>query len=115
MILRGNIYFYIISLWRCIVGVDTSSAAFCSFVLIMLNRPDIQTRIQQEIDDTIGPDRFPTFDDRLSMPYTDATILELLRYISHLPISIPHKAIKDSDINGHHIPAETIVTICFVM
>ena len=79
----------------------------------MLNRPDIQTNIQQEIDDVLGPDRFPTFDDRLSMPYTDATILELLRYISHIPLGVPHKAIKDSKINGHPIPADTIVTICF--
>ena len=78
----------------------------------MLNRPDIQTHLQQEIDDAIGPDRLPTSDDRLSMPYTDATILELLRYISHVPFSAPHKAMKDSKINGHHIPAETIVTMC---
>ena len=79
----------------------------------MLNRPDIQTSIQQEIDDVIGPDRFPTFDDRPNMPYTDATILELLRYISHLPLSVPHKTIEDSRINGHQIPAEAIVSICF--
>ena len=95
------------------VGTDTSSAALCSFILIMLSRPDIQTSIQHEIDDVLGPDRFPTFDDRLSMPYTDATILELLRYISHLPLGAPHKTIKDSKINGHPIPAEVIVTISF--
>ena len=80
----------------------------------MLNRPDIQTNIQQEIDDVLSPDRFPTFDDRLSMPYTDATILEVLRYIYHLPIGLPHKEIKDSMINGHPIPAEAIVTKCFL-
>ena len=78
----------------------------------MLNRPDIQTNIQQELDDVLGPDRFPTFDDRLSMSYTYATILELLRYISHIPLGVPHKATKDSMINGHQIPTEAIVIIC---
>lgn len=46
----------------------------------MLLYPDVQRKIQEEIDRVVGQDRLPEFSDESSMPYVSATVLEVLRY-----------------------------------
>ena len=42
--------------------------------------PEVQLKAQQEIDRVIGRDRLPTFEDRSSLPYINAIVLEVLRW-----------------------------------
>ena len=42
---------------------------------------DIQARIHSEIDDVVGKERLPSLDDKNEMHYTQAFLLESLRYV----------------------------------
>ncbi|KAK6180736.1 hypothetical protein SNE40_008733 [Patella caerulea] len=88
-------------------GYLTTKGALSGFFLLMLYYPEIQRRIQEEIDDNIGGDREPSLDDRGVMHYTNAAILECLRFISHVPIGIPHVAREEIEVEGMRIPANT--------
>ncbi|XP_058832816.1 cytochrome P450 307a1 [Topomyia yanbarensis] len=72
--------------------------------------PEIGTKIQQEIDHvTEKGQRNVTLYDTESMPFTVATIFEVLRYSSS-PI-VPHVATEDTCIAGYGVTKNTIVFI----
>ena len=50
------------------------------FTLAMVLYPDVQKRAQAEIDSVVGKYRLPTFEDRDSLPYVNATMREVLRW-----------------------------------
>ena len=78
---------------------------------MLLYRPEIQTRLHIEIDHVIGLSREPSLSDRPSMPYMEACLLETLRYISHVPLAVPHATTCDTTVGGKHIPKNTTVRI----
>lgn len=82
-----------------------------SFFRITLDHPEVAQKIQREIDDVIGNHRYPSIKDRSRMPYTDAAIWELLRYISHAPLAVPHSTLTEVKMRGYFIPANTTVRI----
>ena len=47
------------------------------------------------------------FVDRL--PYVEATILELLRFKTVVPLAMPHQTLRNTEVGGYFIPAETMV------
>ncbi|KAK6188161.1 hypothetical protein SNE40_004404 [Patella caerulea] len=94
-------------------GYLTTKGALSGFFLSMLYYPEIQRRIQEEIDEYIGRDRDPNLDDRSVMHYTNAAILECLRFISHVPIGVPHMTREDIEIEGMRIPANTTMITNF--
>lgn len=61
-------------------------------------------KIQEEIDRVIGRERGPTIKDRAEMPYMDAVIHEMQRYIDLLPLGVPRIPSCDTHIHGYHIP-----------
>ena len=46
----------------------------------MVLHPEVQVKAQAEIDNVIGRDRLPTFEDRPNLPYVDALVKEVLRW-----------------------------------
>ncbi|QRW25406.1 cytochrome P450 family protein [Rhizoctonia solani] len=57
-------------------AADTSHASLMSFVLAMVQHPDVQARAQKEIDDVTKSERLPTMADRDSMPYIRSIVQE---------------------------------------
>jgi len=47
-----------------------------------------------------------SFVDR--MPYTVATILELMRYKTLVPFTV-HATLQDTEVGGYFVPSETMV------
>jgi len=45
-----------------------------------------------------------------SLPYVEATILELLRYKTLAPLALPHRTMNDTEIGGYFIPGGTTVS-----
>lgn len=95
--------------------------------------PDIQTRIQVEIDGVVGEGRLPTLDDRVkydsvpkfklnevsdwsilfirSMPFTEAVLREIMRYETLVPNGLAHKALKDTEFLGYNIPKVSHISL----
>jgi cytochrome P450 len=84
--------------------MNTSRCAIHTFMLLLLHYPDVQDKLQAEIDGVIGRERAPCLQDRYQMPYTEATMLELQRFISIAPLSVPHCSSEDTVFNGYVVP-----------
>uniref|UniRef100_A0A2L2Y1J5 Cytochrome P450 18a1 n=1 Tax=Parasteatoda tepidariorum TaxID=114398 RepID=A0A2L2Y1J5_PARTP len=77
--------------------------------LVMAGFPEVQKKIQMEIDDVIGRDRFPTYKDHLQMPYTEAAICELMRWKTIIPLNLMRSTLEDTELKGYFIPKDSHV------
>ena len=92
-----------------LAGLDGISATMRWFIAYLVNYPQVQEKLHQEIDDVIGRDRLPSLDDKDKLPYLKATFFETLRHSSVAPMLNPHKAIVDTTLQGYNIPKDTTV------
>ncbi|XP_005923250.1 cytochrome P450 2J4 [Haplochromis burtoni] len=76
----------------------------------MMNYPEIQEKVQAEIDRVVGQSRLPDLADRPNLPYTDAVIHETQRFGNIVPLGFPKMASKDSTLGGYFIPKGTAIT-----
>ncbi|XP_072050913.1 cytochrome P450 2J4-like [Amphiura filiformis] len=90
-------------------GTETTSTTLRWGVKYMMAYPEIQKRIQQEIDSVVGRDRRPRLSDKDSLPFTAATLLEIQRISSIVPLGVFHNCGEDTTIDGYTIPKETLV------
>ena len=54
----------------------------------MLRNPDAMKRCQAEIDDVIGRHRAPSMKDKASVPYVEATLMEIQRMGDIVPFGV---------------------------
>ncbi|XP_012889780.1 PREDICTED: cytochrome P450 2C26-like [Dipodomys ordii] len=66
-------------------------------------------KVKEEIDNVIGRHRSPCMQDRSQMPYTDAVLHEIQRYIDLLPLSLLHAVTRDVKFRDYIIPKGTTV------
>ncbi|XP_047230930.1 cytochrome P450 2J2-like isoform X1 [Girardinichthys multiradiatus] len=88
-------------------GTETSATTLRWALLYMLHYPNIQEKVQAELDRVIGQSRQPTMDDRPNLPYTDAVIHEIQRMGNIVPMGFPKMASKDTTLGGYFIPKGT--------
>lgn len=77
----------------------------------MLLYPEIQKKIQREIDSVVGSGRLPTLNDRKHLHYTEATVREILRIETLVPSNVPHRALVDTELMGYTIPKVGIIYV----
>jgi cytochrome P450 len=94
-------------------GFATVSGTLNYSILLMALHPDIQLKIQEEIDRVIGKGNFPTMDDSNKMPYTMAVINEIYRYHSLAAFGFTHAATCDTELDGYFIANGTPVMFNF--
>ncbi|KAG9331505.1 hypothetical protein JZ751_018908 [Albula glossodonta] len=92
-------------------GFDTIIAGLQWSLLYLIKFPDIQAKIYQEIDEKIGSDRLPSFEDKPKMPLMEAFIYEVFRHASYVPFTIPHCTTQNIVLNGYFIPKDTCIFI----
>ncbi|KAL5011840.1 hypothetical protein ScPMuIL_010391 [Solemya velum] len=92
-----------------VAGTETTSTTLLWIFLYLLKFPEVQERIQNEIDSVIGKHRQPSIRDRLSLVYTEAVIMETLRVANVAGMGIPHGVSKDTYFHGYKIPKEAMV------
>ncbi|XP_051016035.1 cytochrome P450 2D4-like [Acomys russatus] len=88
-------------------GMVTTSTTLSWALLLMILHPDVQRRVQQEIDEVIGQVQHPEMADQAHMPYTNAVIHEVQRFGDVLPLGVPHKTSCDIEMQGFLIPKGT--------
>ena len=100
------------SVWAILLGgVSTTSTTLTSLINVLCHYPDVQEKLRKEVMDVIGSSRSPSLKDRDDLPYLRATILELGRFASIAPLTIPHKALQTSSIGKYTVPKDTEVWI----
>lgn len=90
-------------------GQDTTWAATMVFIFNMVTNPDIQTKAQKIIDEVVGADRLPNFEDRSNLRYIDFIVQEALRWCPVSPLGLPHRSIEDDVYDGMFIPKGSIL------
>ncbi|XP_011227900.2 cytochrome P450 1A2 [Ailuropoda melanoleuca] len=92
-------------------GFDTVTTALSWSLMYLVTNPEIQRKIQKELDTVIGRVRRPQLSDRPQLPYMEAFILEIFRHTSFVPFTIPHSTTRDTTLKGFYIPKERCVFI----
>lgn len=93
-------------------GSETTSNTLAFAILYMVKYPEIQKRVQDEIHEAVGVNRWPVYEDRIRMPYTEAVLMEVQRIANVPPLGIAHRAIRDTHLQGRRIPKDTIILPC---
>lgn len=63
----------------------------------------------------IGEDCRPKMEDRKSLPFTDAVIHEVQRFLDIVPFGLPHYALKDISFRGYTIPKVRLVSVSIIL
>ncbi|KAK3573902.1 hypothetical protein QTP86_033054, partial [Hemibagrus guttatus] len=92
-------------------GVETTSTVLKWSILYLVQHPQVQRKIQEELDTKIGKERHPQVNDRGNLPYLEATIREVLRIRPVSPLLIPHVALSDANIGEYTVQKGTRVII----
>ncbi|XP_007537967.3 cytochrome P450 2F5-like [Erinaceus europaeus] len=90
-------------------GTETTSTTLRYGLLILLKYPQVAAKVQAELDEMVGRARAPSLEDRRRLPYTNAVLHEIQRFISVLPLGLPRALTRDTHLRGHFLPKGTFV------
>ncbi|XP_060531621.1 cytochrome P450 4C1-like isoform X2 [Cylas formicarius] len=90
-------------------GYDTTTSAICFLLLSLANHKGIQNEVRKEIEEILGPNRVPTYNDLQQLQYTERVIKENLRLYPSVPF-ISRIASEDFvTYTGYQIPKGTVL------
>ncbi|XP_060067125.1 cytochrome P450 2C31-like [Ylistrum balloti] len=75
----------------------------------MVAFPEIQLKVQKELDEVVGRKRFPNLSDQPYLPYTSAVIMEVQRIVTLYPFLLPHRSMDNCIFQGYDVPADTLI------
>ncbi|XP_068991148.1 probable cytochrome P450 304a1 isoform X1 [Neodiprion pinetum] len=75
----------------------------------MMHHPHIMEKVQKQIDTVIGRDRLITLNDRVNLPYVEATIREVMRVETMTPWSVAHRATERGTLDGFDVPKNAVL------
>ncbi|ROT79834.1 putative cytochrome P450 2U1 [Penaeus vannamei] len=102
-------YFSELDLMRTIfdlfaAGFDTTANTLRWVVLYMARFPEVQRRIQQQIDEVVPRDTLPSYQHKSRLPLLEAMIQEVLRASSMIHNGVQRAAQTDTYLAGYLIP-----------
>ncbi|XP_068136106.1 cytochrome P450 2K6-like isoform X3 [Hyperolius riggenbachi] len=89
-------------------GIETVYTTLRWGLLLMIKYPEIQKKVQNEIDRVIGTTP-PKMEHKKQMPYTDAVLCEVQRFGDIAPNNFPHSTCHDVTLRGYFIPKGTTI------
>jgi len=91
-----------------VAGSDTTAATLNWAMLFMIQNPDVQTKVRQELNQNIGGKKVK-MSDKNKIPYTEAVIHEIQRRGNIAPLAIFHQTTTNVDIGPYSVPPETAI------
>nr|QNS29962.1 cytochrome P450 [Nothapodytes nimmoniana] len=100
-------------LWEMIFrGTDTVAVLIEWILARMVLHPDVQAKVQEEVDTMVGRSRPLTESDIPSLVFLQAVVKEVLRLHPPGPLlSWARLAITDTTVDGYHVPAGTTAMV----
>uniref|UniRef100_A0A3B4A9N8 Cytochrome P450, family 2, subfamily N, polypeptide 13 n=1 Tax=Periophthalmus magnuspinnatus TaxID=409849 RepID=A0A3B4A9N8_9GOBI len=90
-----------------LAGTETTATTLQWSLIYLIKHPEVQEKVQEEIDRVIEQNRLPTMADRANLPYTDAVVHEIQRIGNIVPLNGMRMASKDTTLGGYFIPKGT--------
>ncbi|XP_045203038.2 cytochrome P450 2U1-like [Mercenaria mercenaria] len=107
---KGEVFRIILDLF--LAGSETTASTLDWCFMFMVKYPDIQEKCYQEITQLSGVYSDKAHIDwarRQHLPYVEATLTEVQRLASIVPLGLPHVTSKTVALQGYVIPKDTIV------
>ncbi|KFQ89823.1 Cytochrome P450 2J6, partial [Phoenicopterus ruber ruber] len=92
-----------------LAGTETTATTLRWALLYMVVYPDIQEKVQKELDAVLGCSHLICYEDRKKLPYTNAVIHEIQRYSNILLIALPRQSVRDTELLGFAVPKNTVI------
>ncbi|XP_006025741.1 cytochrome P450 2K6-like [Alligator sinensis] len=89
-------------------GTEATSTTLRWGLLLMMNDPEIQQKVQNEIATVLGSN-LPCGEHRTKMPYTNTVVHEIQRFANIVSMNGPHSATMDVTLKGYFIPKGTYI------
>ncbi|WCJ22429.1 Cytochrome P450 703A2 [Euphorbia peplus] len=92
-------------------ATDTSAVTNEWAMAEVIKHPRVLKKVQEELDNVVGPNRMVAESDLVHLNYLRCVVRETFRMHPAGPFLIPHESLRDTTINGYHIPANTRIFI----
>jgi len=93
-----------------VIGAESESVMMRWAVRLLACHPLVQERLQAELDQvTGGRGGAVTWDMRERLPYTVATLREIMRFADIAPTGLVHKTVCDVSLGGFSLEQDTLV------
>ena len=90
-------------------GSETATTALHWLIAVMMNFPEMQERIYEELKEQFQND-WVSLEKRCNCNYLEATLTEGLRHLTIAPL-FPHKTMCETTLSGYKIPKDTMVLL----
>ncbi|KAI5055574.1 hypothetical protein GOP47_0029095 [Adiantum capillus-veneris] len=77
----------------------------------LVNNPDIQKRVRDELNSVLGHGVPLTEPDIPKLPYLNAVVKEAMRLHMAIPLLVPHMNLHQARLGGYDIPAESKILV----
>lgn len=94
-----------------IAGSQTTAITLDLALRTMALYPEIQRRIQKELDAVYEEGQTPSVLEKSKFSYIEATIMEVQRFFHITPITGPRRVLRETTLGGYTIPKNTTVLI----
>ncbi|XP_078522909.1 cytochrome P450 2J4-like [Lissotriton helveticus] len=92
-----------------LAGTETTTTTLRWTLLYMVKHPEIQEKVQKELDDVLGKSQIIHYEDRKRLPYINAVIHEIQRMSSIVPIGLFRKTVKETSLQGFNIEKGSLI------
>ncbi|XP_078524143.1 cytochrome P450 2J6-like isoform X2 [Lissotriton helveticus] len=90
-----------------VAGMETTNNTLLWALLHMVNLPEIQEKVQKELDTVLEDSEIIQYEDRLRLPYTNAVIHEIQRYSNVTSFGFVRQVVKKTSLQGFNIEKGT--------
>ncbi|GAV09180.1 hypothetical protein RvY_18766-2 [Ramazzottius varieornatus] len=87
-----------------VAGFETTTTFLRWAMVYMIFNPEVQTKVQAEVDWAVVSSRWSAVADQSKMPHSTAVINEVTRITYFVPFGVPHCTTEDVPFKGYTIP-----------